>query len=214
MQDGGIPFDRQWALVDVETGKAAAPETDAKWRPALFLSSRVRDGVVEIGFPDGRWLNTRAADIGEHLFEHFRFPVELRPYGVGTRNADDHPTAINRYVPSPVHVVTTASMETLAATGLTDVASRRFRPTILVRSRGSGFPESAWLGKSIRIGTVILSATEEAKRCGMTMIAQPGLSGNPDILRAIVRQNRRNLGIYCAVATTGKVSVGDSVVVV
>jgi len=39
---------------------------------------------------------------------------------------------------------------------------------------------------------------------------QPGLSEHPDILRTIVRQNRRNLGIYCTIDTPGLIAVGDA----
>lgn len=207
----GIPFDRKWALVDADTGKPAAPETEVKWRPALFLRARVQDSRTEIGFPDGQWLAPGAENLQVRLSDHFGFSVELRQYGTDNIGISHFATAKNRYAPSPVHLLTTASMETLAATGVADIAIRRFRPTILIRIGGEGFPESGWLGQSVQIGPAELFVREEAKRCGMTMVAQPGLPENPDILRAIVRQNRRNLGIYCDVTRIGMVNIGDRV---
>ena len=52
-------------------------------------------------------------------------------------------------------------------------------------------------------------ANDRAKRCGMTLVAQPGIVEEPDVLRAIVRKNRRYLGIYCDVIEPGNVSAGD-----
>lgn len=37
----GIPGDRTWCLVDAANGKPATPESDPRWRPALFLRSRL-----------------------------------------------------------------------------------------------------------------------------------------------------------------------------
>ena len=47
----------------------------------------------------------------------------------------------------------------------------------------------------------------------MTLIAQPGLEEQPEILRTILRHNRRNLGIYCTVTVDGAISIGDPAVV-
>lgn len=51
--------------------------------------------------------------------------------------------------------------------------------------------------------------TERTKRCGMTMVAQPGLPEEPEILRTIVRQRARCLGVYVSVARAGRLSVDD-----
>jgi len=75
-----------------------------------------------------------------------------------------------------------------------------------------GFVEHGWLGRTIMIGMTKLQASEETKRCGMTLIAQPHLDENPDILRSVVRHNRRFLGIYCTVAQPGHISVGDDAI--
>lgn len=62
------------------------------------------------------------------------------------------------------------------------------------------------------IGTATLEVSEETKRCGMTLIAQPGLDENPEILRSVVCHNRRFLGIYCTVAQSGHISVGEEAI--
>jgi uncharacterized protein YcbX len=90
---------------------------------------------------------------------------------------------------------------------------RRFRPNILLQSTSEGedtcFAEAAWIGRRGRTKNVALAVQEEATRCGMTIIPQPGIEDDPEILRTILRRNRRRLGAYCTVAETGAMFVGD-----
>lgn len=207
----GVPGNRAFLLFDPETREPAAPESSERWRKALHLSSRRRaDGVTEIGFPDGMWLPVGATDIEPRLAGHFGFPVGLAE----TRGSGGHlPVVAPRYSASPLHILTTASMNAISASDpslLMD--ARRFRPDILVATEAaSGFVENDWIGRRIVIGTLSISATEGTKRCGMTMAAQPGLPEQPDVLRSILRGNRRNLGIYAEIAAPGSLSLGDDV---
>ena len=209
----GVEGDRRWGLIDIATGTPAAPENDHRWRPALFLSARLRYGAPEIGFPDGGWMPAHATEATAKLTDHFGFAVEARPYG-DAYDAHTSGRILNRYDPNPVHILTNASLAHLAGlVGEAMVDPRRFRPTILIETDCQpGFVESNWIGHGIDAGTLSMAATEETKRCGMTLIAQPGIAENADILRSIVRQNRRNLGIYCSVTRAGRVSVGDTIV--
>lgn len=81
-----------------------------------------------------------------------------------------------------------------------------------MQTEGTGFIENNWVGRSISLGPVELSAQEGAKRCGMTFLSQPGLDEEPEILRNILRHNGRSLGIYCTVERPGSMSVGDELV--
>ncbi|WP_246617775.1 MOSC domain-containing protein [Rhizobium populisoli] len=213
----GVPGDRAWAVVDAQTGKPAAPEKEPRWRSALFLSSRLRHDIPEIGFPDREWIPVDALDMDKRLSHHFGFDVSVRPYELsawGTFVASA--VAESRYALSPLHLVTSSSMEWLAnLLGTDEIDCRRFRPNIVLNTSGMvGLPETAWLGCCLKMGSATMLATEETKRCGMTLIAQPGLSENPDILRSILRQNRRNFGIYGFVGTEGAISVGDAAILV
>ena len=213
----GIDGDRTWAVVDQETSPAAAPEKDLRWRPALFLSSRLRDRLPEIGFPDALRMSVDDPQLEERLCHHFGFDVTARPYpDLKAANQDDAGFATNRYELSPLHLITTSSMEWLSRSlGTTDVTSKRFRPNLVLRTSAEPqLLEGAWLGQRLQVGTTIIEVTEETKRCGMTLIAQPGLRENPEILRTILRQNRRNFGAYCRIGTPASVSVGDPVFLV
>jgi uncharacterized protein YcbX len=65
--------------------------------------------------------------------------------------------------------------------------SRRFRPTVLLETAGkTDFVEMSWIGHRLQLGQAVIRAEEETKRCGMTLVAQPGLPENPEILRTIL----------------------------
>ena len=114
----------------------------------------------------------------------------------------------------PIHVLTTASLETMKRfnpAAVWDV--RRFRPNFLIESADGieGLPESAWAGKTLRIVSVELKCEIPTMRCGMTMQAQSNLPKDPSVLRTIVRDADQNLGVYASVISTGQVSEGDRV---
>jgi uncharacterized protein len=114
----------------------------------------------------------------------------------------------------PIHVLTTASLRTMAAgnpAAVWDV--RRFRPNFLVETSDEiqGLPESDWEDRRLRIGTVELKCEISCARCGMTTHAQKDLLKDPSVLRSIVRDANQNMGIYASVISNGKVSNGDQV---
>jgi uncharacterized protein YcbX len=215
IEHDGIPGDRTWCVVDVQSGQAASPEKEERWRPALFLRSRLAATVPEIGFPDGNWREVTNPETDVKLSQHFGFDAAVRPNerAKGLTQGNSH-VAVNRYEPSPLHVVTTSSLDHLSnLIGTEGVHSKRFRPTIVLRTHGDPeFLEKAWIGKRLQIGPEIVAlASEETKRCGLTLIAQPGVAENPEILRTVLRQNRRNFGIYGSIETAGTFRLGDSV---
>ncbi len=68
---GDISGDRIWCIADGLTGEPAAPEKEARWRPILFLQSRLRVDTPEIGFPDGAWLKGRERRPGRQAVQAF-----------------------------------------------------------------------------------------------------------------------------------------------
>jgi uncharacterized protein YcbX len=210
-----IEGDRTWCVVDAQSGHPAAPEKEARWKPALFLHSRLGPDQPEIGFPDGQWLPVGKADTDAKLTLHFGFEVATRPYASNGEHASAQ-TAVNRYEPSAIHLVTTSSLQHLSAiVGTEDIDSRRFRPNVVLRTPAAeGFEEKTWIGSRMQLGGATVQICEEAKRCGMTLIAQPGLPENPDVLRSLLRQNKRNFGLYGNVEKPGMLSLGDAVEIV
>lgn len=114
----------------------------------------------------------------------------------------------------PIHVLTTASLETMSKSNPAAVWDvRRFRPNFLIKTEDGieGLIESGWAGRKLRLGNVELSCEIPTARCGMTTHAQFDLPKDLTVLRSIVKEAGQNLGVYASVVTTGKVSEGDPV---
>jgi uncharacterized protein YcbX len=89
---------------------------------------------------------------------------------------------------------------------------RRFRPNLLIESlEHEGFPENAWVGKRIRIGSCVFKIAMECPRCVMTTHPMGDLPKDPSIMRTLVKQNAGNLGVYASVESFGTVSRGDAI---
>ncbi len=216
----GVAGDRRFALLDPLTGRQAAPEQEARWRPALLLQAfDGGKGVPQIAFPDGRVLSLDAKELADPLETHFGFPAAIGVHEAFAHEAPAHFAKIApRYEVAPLHLVTTASLARLAELGgLPALDVRRFRPTVLIETQDGeeGFVENRWTGQTIRIGAHRIAVTEATRRCGMTLAAQPGLAEDANVLRAIMRHNARHLGVYGRLAEETApavtISVGDGV---
>lgn len=110
-----------------------------------------------------------------------------------------------------VHLLSTSSLSRFSMM-LDDAADvRRFRPNFLLHTPEAGFPEQAWCGHRIRIGTVVLEVQVPTIRCAMTTHEQPGLEANPRVMRTLVRETKQYMGVYARVLEQGKVAAGDTV---
>ena len=107
-----------------------------------------------------------------------------------------------------------ATMNQLEGESRFDV--RRFRPNLLVDIPDTDhpFPEQAWVGKTLSIGSVKLKIDMTCPRCSMTTHGFDNLPRDTEVMRKLVNHSDGNLGVYASVMQAGKVSAGDSVSVV
>jgi uncharacterized protein YcbX len=112
--------------------------------------------------------------------------------------------------------VTTATLDRLRALAPEGrFEARRFRPNLVIApAEGSdGFVEDGWVGWTLALGDgVRLKVTGPCPRCVMTSLAQGDLPKDPSVLRASVRHNGGNVGVYASVVRGGLVRRGDAVV--
>ena len=208
----GVADDRRFGLIDPISGMPAAPEKHARWRDALHLQARsVAGHLPDIVFPDGQCCSVSDPLLNARLSDYFGFPVAIAAHQP-IDGYSHFPHAPYRHEHFAIHVLTTSSLTRLAELRQVDTVDvRRFRPTVLIDTNDtSGFVEKTWIGKELHLGAVALHAKEETTRCGMTFISQPGVEDDPEILRTILRNNKRHLGINCSVAIGGRLRVGDS----
>lgn len=211
----GMTGDRRYAMVDAQTGVVAHPERDKRWQRAVFVRSRTAEnGAAELLVPDHDWLAVDDPGAGEVLSRFFEFDVAVRPYERTASAGHAAELAVDRYDVSPLHLLTSASVDHLKSIYLAgNPDPRRFRPNIFMTAGADveGFAELGWIDAAIRLGDVEGTVIAPTKRCGFTIIAQDGLDNDPEILRNIMKFGNRNMGVYCAPSAAGILRVGDRV---
>jgi len=93
---------------------------------------------------------------------------------------------------------------------------RRFRPNVVVRSlRPVPFQEDEWLGGVLSFGAgddgPAIAVTMRDVRCSMVNYDPDTGAPSPEVLKAAVRANGNNAGIYGTVTRVGRIAVGDPI---
>jgi uncharacterized protein YcbX len=197
----GLAGDRLWSVRDPD-GKLGSGKSTRRFRRMdglLELTARYDRDVPVVGFPDGTLLRGDDPQVHAALSDHVGRPVTLE------REAE-----VSHFDEGPVHLVTTASLRTLAREHGTAVDERRTRANVVLDHDAPGFPEHAWVGRRIRLGgTVVLRVLDEMPRCVMVTMAQDDLGSDPTLLRDITEHAHGALGVVCAVERPGTLRRGD-----
>lgn len=208
----GIAGDRQLGLVDRSTGLVLT----ARRVPELLFATTAATmtGQLAVRLPDGT-VTADAAVLSAWLDRD----VELRAPATGEAGRyeiavdDEQPDSewVSWEGPAGVfHDSTRTRVSIIAEHALGEWDVRRFRPNIVV-SEGD---ERDLVGRSIRIGDVLLDVVKEIDRCVMVTRPQPGLDRDLDVLRAVARDRSGNLGVGSLVTQPGTIAIDDTVDIV
>jgi hypothetical protein len=113
----------------------------------------------------------------------------------------------------PLLLMTQRSIESVAAAAPdSQIDVRRFRPNILINAIEPGpFPEQAWIGRHVRIGSAVLKIQSTCIRCVMTTHGFADVAKDTKVMRTLVKEAEGNLGVYATVEEPGEIHSGDSV---
>jgi uncharacterized protein YcbX len=234
----GVVGDRAHALIDPTTGRVATAKQPRWWRLLLRCQAVTTDDGVVVRLPDGRQFGVGSVD--DELSQLLGRPVVMadrRSDGATIErpdpervlseglDADIEPAELEiaqgapggRFVDhSPLHLITTA---TLAEIG---VEALRYRPNIVVATPEGcpPFVENTWIGRTLRIGTVLLHTTLPTPRCSVPTLEHGDRGREPRALRVPADRNRVEVpgfgvlpcaGLYADVLEPGAVRTGDEV---
>lgn len=208
----GVAGDRQYAVIDDETGRVATAKHPRRWSALLQCAAVTRDdGTVVVTLPDGR--SVPVTEVAEPLSQLLGCQVHLAgertagamlersdPLEVLARgiDADFDPVLLElgKAAPggafvdhSPVHVITTA---TLDAIGVGVAEAIRYRPNVVVETADgfAPFGENKWVGREIRLGDVTLRVTRPTSRCAVPTLRHGDTERLPSAVRYLLEHNR------------------------
>jgi len=236
----GLIGDREYAIIDQETGKVASAKNPRKWdklfdfRAAFMDSLHTMENIppVRITLPDGSQIFSDHDDIDQTLskvlgrevsvmkaslekpsYEEYWPEIEgLAQRGIVTDESMPPRTFFDVAV---VHLLTTSTINRLRELypeGRFEV--RRFRPNIVVESTSEeeDFIENLWVDKKLSIGEeILLRVTGPCTRCVMTTLPQGDLPKDLGILRTVAKHNQVHAGVYASVYRGGTIHRGDPV---
>jgi len=116
-----------------------------------------------------------------------------------------------------VSVISSATVREIGRLAGRDLDIRRFRPNIVVQStRAVPFEEDDWIGGVLGIAetgdTPAIAVTMRDLRCTMVNFDPDGGPASPEIMQAIVRATDNHAGVYGTVTRTGRLAVGQTLV--
>ena len=235
----GLVGDRQFAVVDRESGKIAGAKNPRKWgnffdfRAAYSEPPRAGSALpeVRVTLPDGSHATSEQPDLEQTLSQALGREVAF------ARAQSDRGDKAEEYWPDMegldfrdtvtdftlregtffdlgvVHLLTTGTIDRLGELYPEGrFETRRFRPNIVVSTAERGFVEDDWIGQTVAIGDEVrLEITGPCGRCVMTTPSQGDLPKDPGILRTAAQNNEANVGVYAGVVAGGTIRLGDSV---
>lgn len=207
----GIVGDRQWGIVDLQTGYVLT----CRREPKLLEASACLDGEggVRIELPTGH-VTCDDADLSEWLGRR----VELwRPSAHGRAtyetplDVDERGDWVSWEGPEgSFHDSARTMVSLVSTTTLGGWDRRRFRMNVVLDGDG----EDDLVGGELTLGEAVLEVKKLVDRCVVVSRPQPGgIERDLDVLKTINRERAGNLGIGCLVSKPGHVRVGDELVV-
>jgi hypothetical protein len=115
-----------------------------------------------------------------------------------------------------ISVIATDTVEEICRLAECPPDVRRFRPNILVRAlKPTPFQEAGWLGGVLSFGRAdgapAVAVTMRDIRCAMINLGPDSAASSPEMLKAVVRANGNNAGVYATVVRIGEIAVGQTV---
>lgn len=215
----GVDGDRNWLAMRLPGGVVLTGKQTDGQKLLTCCSWEDEAGIVRIQLPSGDSFDCRdpaaSAALGVYLSASVQLVRVARyPDALPTNTGDDLRRGVG-YDSSPVHIVTTASLEALGETHTHRESSdvRRMRPNLLIQANDpSDFAEERWVGHHLFFegSDLVLIVREPTKRCALPARAQAGLPADPDLLKAL-RESDLQLGVYAAVVNPGLLRSGAAV---
>jgi len=206
----GLKGDRRLAFRRMDD-RGGFPWLSASQLPDLLLFSpqRPEDGAqrdlpTHIRTPDGGEMPVFGEELAAEVARRYGAPVQMMHLKHGI--FDD----------ASISVIAFDTVREIGWLAGRSPDVRRFRPNVVVRLlRSVPFQEDEWLGGVLSFGEAddapAIAVTMHDVRCSMVNLDPDTASPAPEMLKAVVRANQNNAGIYGAVTRIGRLVVGQTI---
>jgi len=175
----------------------------------LFAPKRREDGAqgelpTHIRTPDGEEMAVFGPELATEVGRRYGAPVQMMQLNHGI------------FDEAGISVIAFDTVREIGRLAGQSPDVRRFRPNVVVRLlRSVPFLEDEWLGGVLSFGAgadaPAITVTMRDVRCSMVNFDPDSASLAPEVLKAVVRANQNNAGIYGAVTRIGRLEVGQAI---
>jgi MOSC domain-containing protein len=206
----GLDGDRRLALRRIDD-RSGMPWLTAIKLPdlLLFAPHRRQNGApgelpTNIGTPDGEEMSIFGEDLARKVGRRYGTPVQMMQLKHGI------------FDEASISVIASDTVREIGRLAGRSLDVRRFRPNIVVRLlRSVPFQEDEWLGGVLSFGegddAPAIAVTMPDVRCSMVNLDPESAHSAPEVMKAVVRANQNNAGIYGAVTRIGRLAVAQSI---
>jgi uncharacterized protein YcbX len=206
----GLDGDRRLAFRRIED-RSGFPWLSASKLPDLvrFAPRRGEDGAegelpTHIRTPDGEEMPVFGEALAAEVGRRYGSPVQMMQLKHGI------------FDEASMSVIASETVREIGRLAGRSLDVRRFRPNVLVGLlRPDPFQEDEWVGGVLSFGegedAPAIAVTMRDLRCSMVNLDPVSASPAPEVMKAVVRANQNNAGIYGTVTRTGRLAVGQTV---
>ncbi len=206
----GLGGDRRLAVRRVDN-RSEFPWLSASKLPELLLFTPLRRGdgaegdiPTHVRTPEGEDLPVFGDDLAAEIGRRYGATVQMMQLKHGI------------FDEAPISVIALDTVCEIARLAGRSPDVRQFRPNIVIRTlRSAPFQEDEWLGGVLSFGesdkAPAITVTLCDQRCAMLNLDPDTATPAPEMLKAAVRANQNNAGIYGAVTRTGRLEAGQTI---
>jgi uncharacterized protein YcbX len=206
----GLDGDRRLAFRKIDD-RSGFPWLTASKLPDLVLFTPLHrdDSVHEdlpthVHTPDGEEMPVFGEDLAAEVGRRHGAPVQMMQLRQGI------------FDEASISVIASDTVREIGRLAGRSLGVRRFRPNVVVRSlRSVPFQEDEWVGGVLSFGegddAPAITVTMRDLRCSVVNFDPDSASPAPEVMKAVVRANQNNAGIYGAVTRIGRLAVGQTI---
>ncbi len=208
----GLDGDRRLAFRRLDYRGGGFPWLSASHLPDLLRFAPLRreedaqgDLPTHVRTPDGEEMPVSSDDLAAEVGRRYGAPVQMMHLKHGI------------FDEASISVITCDTVREIGRLAGQSPDVRRFRPNVVVRSlRPVPFQEDEWVGGVLAFGegdaSPAIVVTMRDPRCSMLNLDPDSAIPAPEMMKAVVRANQNNAGIYGAVARIGRLAVGQTII--